>query len=120
MIQFKTSELRSQWNSGKLHPRLQVVILATAAFMLERFNIYMVITSIFRDSKPSSVHAHWRGVDIRVSYFKDDGAQVTADWINNSFAYDLGSEKLTAFYGDDDHKDHIHLQTSHLDSRWQV
>lgn len=113
MINFKTLELRQQWNSGKLNPRLQVIVMAVAEKIALDYNCVLFITSLFRPGD-KGVHVYWRGIDIRTRNLLPGEAQNLTDWINNNFIYDMDRTNMkTAILHTIGKKAqlHIHLQT---------
>ena len=110
MINFKTLKLQQQWNTGKLHWMLSFIVLGLAAMMAMKYNVVMLITSIFRVGD-SGVHGFWRGVDIRTSNLRSGEAQSLVDWVNARFIYDPERPELTvALFHNAGRGSHIHLQ----------
>ncbi len=110
MINFKTLKLQQQWNSGELNPMLTLIILAMTTMMAMKYNVILVITSLFRQGD-KGVHGYWRGADVRTVNLKTSEVQAIVDWVNGLLIYDPDRPKMKiAIEHDVGRGNHIHLQ----------
>jgi hypothetical protein len=99
------------------NPLLYRILFEAEGYALHQWTKGLAVTSILRPENPSSVHAHWRGVDVglRSSAMTTEEMTDLARWINRFWQYDKTSRHV-ALFGDLDprgrHWDHLHLQTS--------
>jgi len=119
LLQFKDNSVRAEFESGKLHPRLLIVLLALAGYAIVRWGIVITVTDIFRKrTTDSGVHEAWRGVDVRSRDWPKEAADDILRWLNESFCYDQARPTLkVAMIHDADQGPglsgiHLHLQVS--------
>ena len=114
---------RPQTQFNKLDPLLQAVYFDAANFLYTHFGKSFLITSIYRDGNPHSVHAYYRGLDVGVceGLAYEGGVlpmemEIVASYINKTYRYNPANNKYVFFYGDRDpnknHWNHGHIQTS--------
>lgn len=92
----------------KLVEGLRQIVGALHAYVQHNFNKHVVITSVFRDD-PTSVHAYWRGVDIRSWIYTQAETRKIVAFVNGNFPYGDGVHQ-TAIYHDVGQGIHFHLQ----------
>ena len=121
-MKFKTDRIREEWESGNINKTLVDKINIWLSWLKYRSPDYEpTITDIYRteqeykdiyndtDKKPG-IHSYWRAVDIRTNDMPDKLAYDSAQFFN-SIPYDFKRPKMkTCIYGDDRHKDHLHIQ----------
>jgi len=81
----KADSLASEWEDKRLNPRAKR-IARHLAVELAFFYAPCVITSIYRDDNPKSVHFWWGGVDLRLSVADDVGNAIRSR-LNTWFPY---------------------------------
>lgn len=110
-IGFKYKYLKKQW--GTLldkNPELVIIALSFAYYFNET---EIIITSIHRPKNKKSVHAYWRGIDLRSRNLNQNKLSFFVDFINRIYPYKKGKIK-TAIVHDSGKGEHIHLQTKSL------
>lgn len=119
-MEFKDDSVAVEWQSRRLNPRLIVIVLALAAYALERWHVTITITDIYRPkTNDSGVHAVWRGVDVRTRDWTPEMSLDILRWLNESFCYDESRpEKMVAMIHDVGQGVHLHLQVSYRTGKW--
>lgn len=117
-MNFKSVEIRNQWNSRNIDPKLEVVVRYIDSLMQERYNVVACLTSIFREGD-KGVHGAWRGIDVRVHNLLDGEAQEITDAVNSIFQYDSKRDLPVAYLHGEGSSLHIHLQV-YVGERWTV
>jgi hypothetical protein len=121
LLNYTTELGRPQDQFNKLDPILQAIYFDAANFLFFKFSKSFLITSIYRDSNPHSVHAYYRGIDADVCDGKayEGGvlpmeAEIVACYINKKYRYNPANNKYVLVYGDRDpdgnHDTHGHIQ----------
>lgn len=119
MIKYKSDKERLEFHN----PLLNSVVFNMTLWLSKQILIDIVITEVFRtieeqkkiygeDVITLSPHTFWNAVDIRTSNLIESGID-PADikkLINENWAYNHGKFQC-AVYGDERHRDHIHLQS---------
>jgi hypothetical protein len=115
MIEFKESNLKSEFDDPNLDPRVRTIVLALAGFVKYRFGKDITITSVWRPkTTDSGVHQSWRAVDIRSIYFTDGEIKEILAFLNQFFYGKSmsGQDLQTAICHDVGQGAHIHVQCS--------
>lgn len=116
-LRFKRRSDRLVWPRADL--RLATIVGLAQRWLIDEAGIYCVtITSFYRPGDPGSVHAYYRGADLRTRDMPVGVPDRLCEWLNEMFYYGLESRrrrKRIATYGRDHdpsgaHDDHIHLQ----------
>lgn len=108
------------WDLAHQNLRMFSVVATAAALHYGTTGTPLVVTSIYRPGKITSVHAHWRGTDARIFHpdrevpegqqgAEEDEAQVLCDLLNELFEYP-GHD--TAIIHGDGLDRHIHIQVA--------
>ena len=113
MIKYFTAHLKSMFYSSKLNNKVRLIAFACASYCYHKYGKEVWVTSVFRENEETSVHGHWRGIDMDNDNLTIDQKIDVADYLNKMFVYDSERpEKLACLY----HKvtgrggDHWHLQ----------
>ena len=118
MIIWKTEQLKKELAKCPSDLRLMVYILEYLA--QKYFKKDIVITSIYRPDDLTSVHAYYRGIDVRV-FYQERGDSEMQEWFTEKEAIQLVANLTYYFdYGDGAHlvailhgePKHIHLQVA--------
>lgn len=105
----KNREIASQWNEAP--KQLKALTMFAAALIFAITGQETIITSIFRGDNPNSVHAHWRGIDLRTKHLPEGAPKMVEEIINESIIYDPARPHLqTALFHDSGQGEHLHLQ----------
>jgi hypothetical protein len=85
----KSATQAAEWSDRRLDARAKTIIRHLA---VELFAIgsACILTDIFRPNAPRSVHAHWRGIDARLSCSMREGEKIREKF-NRWFPYGKGS-----------------------------
>ena len=112
MIEYKSSLIELQFVTLEVeNKQLYDMVIELHKFSMHYYNIPIVITSIYRSDNPDSVHAHWRGVDIRSWNYIDIELNTIKKFFNMRYKYDADRpEKEVLLVHDVGLGKHIHLQ----------
>jgi hypothetical protein len=111
-LDFKTPQIRAQWESDQIHPALRVLVLLAALLRYRQTGRPAVVTSLLREGDPHSPHCArpCRGADLRT---RDSSPLAAREWeaaIYRAIAYQ--GDRHSALYHDVGQGDHMHLQVS--------
>lgn len=118
-MNFKETKFRDFWESGKVHPKLEVVARYFDSMLQDEFNTVGVVTSLYRDGD-TGVHGTLpcRGIDFRANIFDMKTAKIVADRINSRFVYDVDrANLLVCLLHGEGANIHFHLQV-HGTNTW--
>jgi len=129
-INFKHQALAAEFAELRTrNPALYAMTAAAALWVWHEYRQHTTVTSIYRPDDTDSVHAHWRGVDVRVYHpgrwpadpnatirreeeegWSEEAAREVALWLERAFDYD-GSEShdVSITHGEGMNR-HVHLQ----------
>ena len=129
MIRFKDLKLGAQWAQLKEENPVQYALVAAAvAYAWHTHGQEAVITSLHRPEDTRSVHAYWRGTDLRIHHpdrpvrEEDKGwaihvARDVVQWLNGTFEYGRTGKGVALIHGTG-LDEHVHIQ-SPFTSYWQ-
>jgi hypothetical protein len=95
MIGYTSKQIETEFNDPQLNPVVRMIVLATAAYVFQKYGEVVFLTSIYRpeSSNPTdtkSTHNFWRAVDAdNDAGLSAEEKRGVADWINKMFCYDL-------------------------------
>ena len=123
-LRFKHGSDRIAW--PKADRRLAVMVEFVQRWLVDEAGVYhLMITSFYRPEDPGSVHAYYRGADIRTRDMPVGVADRLSQWLNELLYYGTKDErsrrKRVALWHNVDsegaihHTDHIHLQVCNAD-----
>jgi|SRR6056297_47306 len=121
MIRFNHLRVADQFRQLRQeNPPLYAMIVAAADYGWREYRQPMVITSIYRPENVASVHAWWRGVDVRIEHperrvrdeergWSEVAAREIIDWL--PFGYP-GEPEIAVIHGEGFHR-HVHFQVGY-------
>jgi hypothetical protein len=111
-LEFKTQQIRAEWESGDIHPALRVIVMFAALLRYRLTGRKTTLTSLLRTGDPQSPHCArpCRGADLR----SNDLAHLTAsEWAAQiKYAVPYLGDYSTVLLHDVGQGDHLHLQVS--------
>jgi hypothetical protein len=125
-MRYADSSIHLQWDKlFDQNPSLHALLSFADHYARTAFHKDLLITSIRSYGNPRSVHAHWRGADIRIERGRDDIDDISDDEanelaavLNTAFGYrsrwrpwKTHSVAVVERFPDNPFQNHIHVQT---------
>lgn len=112
MIRYKDPAFEKELRAVKKYNKpLYDMVLEVGCMVDFFFSKDALITSVYRDDNPDSVHYHWRGVDLRSWLYTDYELSVLEIYFNSKYIYDPDRRhKKVLLIHDVGKGNHIHIQ----------
>jgi hypothetical protein len=111
MITFKEEHMRGEFFS--LDARLILIVADLHEYLFRKHNYKIItVTSVLRKDNPNSVHAYFRGIDIRSRDMSQEMIEDVLEVFNNKYTYDIDRPalKTVIHHKVDGGQFHLHVQ----------